>query len=63
MIQFDKKRLTVLDQPPTTEVLAARMAKEIQSILDKKYKGGLEIKSLELRETPSNIVVIENDAS
>lgn len=63
MIQSDGKRLLVLDQPPTTEILAARMAKDIQEILDEKYEQKLEIKSLELRETPSNIVVIENDAA
>ena len=58
MIQSDGGRLVVLENPPTTEILAARMIRGVQSMLDKSRFSGLKVIELELQETPSNKVTV-----
>jgi 6-pyruvoyltetrahydropterin/6-carboxytetrahydropterin synthase len=57
MIESEGGRIVILGQPPTTEVLAARMMRDIQDILDKNFTD-LRVIELRLQETPSNAVTV-----
>ena len=58
IFQEHDQRLVILENPPTTEILAWKMYAEIQTLLDEKFPG-LHLLMLELQETPSNKVVVE----